>query len=110
MGKRLSTSIIRRTESSRPSTLRSFQPSIDEQRIRDLATLRFVENRENLIYLGPPRTGKTHIAVALAPEAIKHRYTVCFVTAHDLVEMLQQAYHNQTINRRCVYWPKTAHD
>jgi transposase len=34
----------------------SFQPSIDERRIRDLATLRFVENRENLIFLGPPET------------------------------------------------------
>lgn len=78
----------------------SFQPSIDERRIRDLATLRFVENRENLIFLGPPGTGKTHLAVALALEAIKHRYTVYFITAHDLVEMLQQAYQNQTIKQK----------
>jgi len=78
----------------------SFQPSIDERRIRDLATLRFVENRENLIFLGPPGTGKTHLAVALALEAIKHRYTVYFVTAHDLVGMLQQAYQNQTIKQK----------
>lgn len=78
----------------------SFQPSIDERRIRDLATLRFVENRENLIFLGPPGTGKTHLAVALALEAIKHRYTVYFVTAHDLVEMLQQAFQNQTIKQK----------
>ncbi|MBD2872990.1 IS21-like element helper ATPase IstB [Paenibacillus arenilitoris] len=78
----------------------SFQPSIDERRIRDLATLRFVENRENLIFLGPPGTGKTHLAVALAIEAIKHRYTVYFITAHDLVQMLQQAYVNQTIKQK----------
>jgi DNA replication protein DnaC len=77
-----------------------FQPSIDERRIRDLATLRFVENRENLIFLGPPGTGKTHLAVALALGAIQHRYTVYFVTAHDLVQMLQQAYQNQTIKQK----------
>lgn len=78
----------------------NFQPSIDERRIRDLATLRFIESRENLILLGPPGTGKTHLAVALALEAIKHRYTVYFITAHDLVQTLQQAYQNQTIKRK----------
>lgn len=50
-----------------------FQPSIDERRIRDLATLRFIEHQENLIFLGPPGVGKTHLAVALALEAIKQR-------------------------------------
>jgi len=63
----------------------SFQPSIDERRIRDLATLGFIEHQENLIFLGPPGVGKTHLAVALGLEAIKQRYTVYFITAHDLV-------------------------
>ncbi|WP_223869688.1 ATP-binding protein [Paenibacillus sabuli] len=40
------------------------------------------------------------MAVALAIEAIKHRYTVYFITAHDLVQMLQQAYVNQTIKQK----------
>jgi DNA replication protein DnaC len=77
-----------------------FQPSIDERRIRDLATLRFVEHQENLIFLGPPGVGKTHLAVALALEAIKQRYTVYFTTAHDLVQMLQQAQHNNTVAQK----------
>lgn len=49
----------------------SFQPSIDERRIRDLSILRFVEHQENLIFLGPPGVGKTNLAVALALETIK---------------------------------------
>ncbi|WP_456093991.1 IS21-like element helper ATPase IstB [Paenibacillus alkalitolerans] len=78
----------------------SFQPSIEERRIRDLATLRFVEHQENLIFLGPPGVGKTHLAVALALEAIKQRYTVYFTTAHVLVQMLQQAHHSNTVAQK----------
>lgn len=78
----------------------NFQPSIEERRIRDLATLRFVEHQENLIFLGPPGVGKTHLAVALALEAIKQRYTVYFTTAHDLVQMLQQAHNSNTITQK----------
>ncbi|WP_236838518.1 ATP-binding protein [Caldalkalibacillus salinus] len=59
-----------------------FQTSIDERRIRDLATLQFVEHQENLIFLGTPGVGKTHLVVALALEAIAKRYTVYFTTAH----------------------------
>jgi len=78
----------------------AFQPSIEERRIRDLATLRFVEHQENLIFLGPPGTGKTHLAIALALEAIAKRYTVYFTTAHDLVQTLQQAHRNNTIGQK----------
>ncbi|WP_309568613.1 IS21-like element helper ATPase IstB [Paenibacillus sp. sptzw28] len=77
-----------------------FQPSVEERRIRDLATLRFVEHQENLVFLGPPGVGKTHLAVALALEAIKRRYTVYFTTAHDLVQTLQQAHLNNTITQK----------
>jgi DNA replication protein DnaC len=78
----------------------SFQPSIDERRIRDLATLGFIEHQENLIFLGPPGVGKTHLAVALGLEAIKQRYTVYFITAHDLVQTLQTAHGNRTIAQK----------
>jgi DNA replication protein DnaC len=78
----------------------SFQPSVDERRIRDLATLRFVEHQENLVFLGPPGVGKTHLAVALGLEAIKQRYTVYFITAHDLVQTLQTAHMSNTIKQK----------
>jgi len=77
-----------------------FQSSIDERRIRDLATMQFVEHNENLIFLGPPGVGKTHLAIALALEAIEKRYTVYFTTAHDLVETLQQAHENNSVKQK----------
>lgn len=78
----------------------AFQPSVDERRIRDLSTLRFVEHQENLIFLGPPGVGKTHLAVALGLEAIKRRHTVYFITAHDLVQTLQSAHLTNTIKQK----------
>ena len=48
----------------------AFQPSIDERQIRELRTLRFIHEASNVIFLGPPGVGKTHLSVALAEAAI----------------------------------------
>ena len=48
-----------------------FQPSIDERQIRELGTLRFVHEAENVIFLRPPGVGKTHLAEVLAVETIR---------------------------------------
>ena len=70
----------------------SFQPSIDERQIRELRTLRFVHEASNVILLGPPGVGKTHLAVALAEAAIRAGQAAYFMAAHDLVEDLGRAY------------------
>jgi DNA replication protein DnaC len=71
----------------------SFQPSIDERQVKELAALSFVCEAANLLFLGPPGVGKTHLAVALGIRAIEAGYGVYFVRAHDLLEDLRLACH-----------------
>lgn len=68
-----------------------FQPSVDERTVRELAGLSFVSEASNIVLLGPPGVGKTHLAVALSMEAIRGGYSAYFVTAHDLVTDLGRA-------------------
>jgi len=69
----------------------SFQPSLDRKLIKRLSTLRFVEECENVIFLGPPGVGKTHLAIALGLEAVKANYSVYFATLQDLLSALAKA-------------------
>jgi DNA replication protein DnaC len=69
-----------------------FQPSIDQPMIRDLATLKFIYNAENVVLLGPPGVGKTHIAIALGIEAINNGFSVYFINASTLIERLKKEY------------------
>lgn len=78
----------------------SFQPSLDERQIRELATLSFVAHASNVIFLGPPGVGKSHLAVALSLEAISQGLGVYFVTAHDLVHDLRRAHMENRLERR----------
>ena len=68
----------------------SFQPSVDKKQIAELLTLRFLEKAENVVLLGPPGVGKTHIAVALALEAIVKGYNAYFVTMQQMVDYLSE--------------------
>ena len=67
------------------------QPSIDPKQIRDLAASRWIANGENVLLLGPPGVGKTHLSIALGREAILAGYTVQFTTATTLVAGLAKA-------------------
>ena len=65
----------------------SFQPSIDERQLRELATLRFLASAENVLFLGPPGVGKTHLAIALGLAAIAQGQPVHFLTAGELTSL-----------------------
>jgi DNA replication protein DnaC len=77
-----------------------FQPSIDERQIQELRSLRFIHEASNVVFLGPPGVGKTHLSVALAEAAIQSGFGAYFMTAHDLVTDLGRAYREGRLNRR----------
>ena len=62
-----------------------FQPSIDKRQIDELATMRFVENAENIVFLGSPGVGKTHLANALGMVAAKNRYSTYYTNCIPLL-------------------------
>lgn len=84
----------------------SFQPSVDERVVRELATLRFVSEASNVILLGPPGVGKTHLATALAVAAIEGGQSAYFVSAHDLVTELGKAVREGKLESRLRHYLK----
>ncbi len=69
----------------------SFQPGLDEQHIRTLATMGFLSGHENVLLVGPPGVGKTHLAIALGIKACAARKRVAFYTVTDLMDHLTLA-------------------
>ena len=69
----------------------AFQPSLKREQIDSLHTLGFVERRENVVLLGPPGVGKTHLAISLAITAAERGRRVYYGTLVDLIDSLQQA-------------------
>lgn len=68
-----------------------FQPSINKQQMLDFETLRFIENQENIVFLGPSGVGKTHLSVSIGMVAAKNRYSTYFIKCHDLLQQLKKA-------------------
>lgn len=69
----------------------SFQPDLPEKELLRLSSLEFLETKENLIFLGPPGVGKTHLAVSFGLKACMLKHRVLFVTARDLLDDLMLA-------------------
>jgi DNA replication protein DnaC len=78
----------------------SFQPSLSERRLRELADLSFVRTCTKLVLLGPPGTGKTHLSLALADRALQEGYSVLFTTLADLARTLESAVHPGLVRQR----------
>ena len=78
----------------------SFQPSVSESQLKELATLSFIEQHENIVFIGNPGVGKTHLAVSLGIEAAKHRKSVYFITCHNLMSKLNKAQKENRLDKQ----------
>ena len=76
-----------------------FQPSIDRKVVRELAALSFVGRAENVVLLGPPGVGKTHLAIALGVKAVEAGSSVLFLTLESLMGRLSRARHENRLER-----------
>ncbi len=66
----------------------SYQPELDKRLINDLASCRFILEKKNIILMGKPGVGKTHLANAFGIEAIKKGFKVLFIHVNDLIDRL----------------------
>jgi len=82
----------------------SFQPSIKKGEILNLATCTFIPKGENVVFVGQPGTGKTHLAIALGLVALGYGYTVLFTTAHDMITALQASRADHTYKKKIDYY------
>ncbi len=86
----------------------SFQPSLDRNRVLALAQLDFVARREVVHLLGPPGTGKTHLAVALGVEAVKAGKSVFFGTLAEIIASLLKAEREGQVAQRIQFLTRPA--
>jgi len=83
-----------------------FQPSINKQQILDFETLRFIENSENIVFLGNSGVGKTHLAVSIGIACAKRRNSTYFIKCHDLIQQLKKARSENRLEDRLRHFTK----
>jgi DNA replication protein DnaC len=68
----------------------AFQPSVEKRRMQELASLRFVSDGSNVLFLGPPGVGKTHLAIGLGLKALQAGLSTYFVSVPELIDLVSQ--------------------
>jgi len=67
------------------------QTTINKRQVNALLDFQFLDERNNLVFIGPPGVGKTHLAIGIGHKAVEAGYRVLFRNALDLVEELELA-------------------
>lgn len=75
-------------------------PALDEGAIRDLARLNWIPEHKNVLFLGQPGVGKTHLTIALGRKAVETGCSTTFITATALVKQLSEAWNNGTFEQK----------
>ncbi len=84
----------------------SFQPGLNEEKIRSIAASNFYEEALNVVFIGNPGVGKTHLAIALGYEVAIRRNSVYFIKFSKLIRILKNAFNEGTIDRRVRHYGK----
>jgi DNA replication protein DnaC len=102
---RLSNSYQKRFNKSKLDTAKSivdydfkYQPELDKKLMHELASCRFINQNKNVVLMGKPGVGKTHLANALGLEAIKQGYKVIFIHVNEIIEKLGASRADGTYN------------
>lgn len=82
----------------------SFQPQLNKKLIYDLATASFVRRYENVVIIGPPGVGKTHLAISLGLKALHQDYKVLFTTVYEMIQNLIASKADNTYIRKIKYY------
>jgi DNA replication protein DnaC len=77
----------------------NYQPELDKIKIMDITACRFINENKNIVFMGKPGVGKTHLANAIGIEAIKMGYKVLFLHINDLIEKINIAKADGTKNQ-----------
>ena len=76
----------------------SFQPSINKELILDFNNLRFIERKENILFVGSPGVGKTHLATSIGIENARNNHSTYFINCNDLISALKKALSQNRLN------------
>ena len=82
----------------------AYQSSLNKDQLKDLSKCRWVPGGENLLFLGPPGVGKTHLAIALGLEAIKQGYRTLFISTQGLLASLAKAHSENKLEERLKFF------
>ena len=84
----------------------NFQPSINKEQIVNHKYLQFIANKENILLIGTPGVGKTHLATAIGIEAAKQRNITYFISCNDLILQLKRAHIENRLEARLKFFAK----
>ena len=81
-----------------------FQPGINKSEIKEFTSLKFVERKDNILFVGSSGVGKTHLATSIGIECAKQRYSTYFITFENLMNQLKKAYSEKRLEQRLKFF------
>lgn len=82
----------------------NFQPTLNRQEIYNLATCGFIRKKENVVFIGPPGTGKTHLSISIGIKALQQGYKVIFTTVSDMMSALFESKADNSYAQKLKYY------